>query len=63
MEWFWLFLSYGFLGYLLERMFAKVTAAVPGLRHRYGGIPGREGLDRRQRLAGEDGGVKAPGGH
>ncbi len=25
MEWFWLFLFYSFLGYLLERMFAKVT--------------------------------------
>lgn len=25
MEWFWLFLFYGFLGYLLERMYAKAT--------------------------------------
>ena len=32
MEWFWLFLSYGFLGYLLERMFAKVTAAPKQVR-------------------------------
>ena len=32
MEWFWLFLSYGFLGYLLERMFAKVTAASKQMR-------------------------------
>lgn len=32
MDWFWLFLFYGFLGYLLERMFAKVTASPQQVR-------------------------------
>ena len=27
MEWLWLFCFYSFLGYLLERMFAKITAS------------------------------------
>lgn len=32
MDWFWYFMVYSFLGYLLERMFAKVTRAAQQVR-------------------------------